>query len=378
MNPNTNTNYLTNSLSKAKEFLQQASTAVRENINQSRYGTYMSSAGPAVNARNIPKSPADLPDTAATIVSDLLTDQTRRQVWKTTNPFRMAGEIGTKVAAAAGMDPVTGAAVALGTPIVLATLGNRYGSIQEGLRPKGYKSVIPVSKEEDPSGRKSMSPIAEAALRFGLGQTSQILPWQDFKQERPDIAPSTYSNYRRYEHSKPEPGKLASIDPETGSFTTAGGLVRGTTRGLNDPEVRIKGFPITLSSALGTAAGLAATGLAYKSLPTDMKTARSVTDPFGSIKKQVDKTTGEISMSLPKNYYPSTATTAGVLAAGVGTAALVSHIAKKTLQKAADNKLKKDDPVEYLKHKHGSLEQASNALGQPSVNSWQQLVPYAT
>jgi hypothetical protein len=288
----------------------------------------------------------------------------------------MAGEVGTKVAAAAGMDPVTGAAVALGTPIVLATLGGRYGGIQTGLRPKGYKSVIPVSKEKDPSGRTSMSLTTEAALRYGLGQTSQILPWQEFKKERPDVAPSTYSNYRRYEHSKPEPGKMISIDPETGTFTTAGGLVRGTTRGLNDPEVRIKGFPITLSSALGTAAGLAATGLTYKALPENMKTARSVSDPTGSIKRQVDKTTGEINMSLPKNYYPSTATTAGVLAAGVGTAALVSHIAKKTLQKAADNRLKKDDPVEYLKHKHGSLEQASAALGQPGINSWQQLATY--
>ena len=65
-----------------------------------------------------------------------------------------------------------------------------------------------------------------------------------------------------------------------------------------------------------------------------------------------------------------------LLAAGAVTAATVGHVAKKLFQKSAERRIKKENPVEYLKHKHGSLEQASAALGLPEAQSWQQLVPH--
>jgi hypothetical protein len=57
---------------------------------------------------------------------------------------------------------------------------------------------------------------------------------------------------------KPEAGQLVSVDPETQSFSALGGVIKGTARGLNDPELRLKGVPITASAVLGTAAGLGA------------------------------------------------------------------------------------------------------------------------
>ena len=68
--------------------------------------------------------------------------------------------------------------------------------------------------------------------------------------------PSTITDYRRYMNRKPEAGKSIDIDPEKQTFTAFGGLVRGTARGLNDPEIRIKGAPISASAVLGTAAGV--------------------------------------------------------------------------------------------------------------------------
>ena len=41
---------------------------------------------------------------------------------------------------------------------------------------------------------------------------------------------------------KPEAGKRIDIDPEKQTFTAFGGLVKGTARGLNDPEIRVRGF----------------------------------------------------------------------------------------------------------------------------------------
>ena len=73
---------------------------------------------------------------------------------------------------------------------------------------------------------------------------------------------------------------------------------------------------------------------------------------------------------------PSTATIAGIAALGVGTAVAAGYATKKLFQKSAEQRIKKENPVEYLKQKHGSLEQASAALGVPQAQSWQQLVPH--
>ena len=65
-----------------------------------------------------------------------------------------------------------------------------------------------------------------------------------------------------------------------------------------------------------------------------------------------------------------------IATAGIATALTVGYATKKALQKASEQRIKKQNPVEYLKHKHGSLEQASAALGLPEAQSWQQLVPH--
>lgn len=183
---------------------------------------------------------------------------------------------------------------------------------------------------------------------------------------------------------RPAPGKNVVVDPEGQSFSVLGGVVRGTARGLNDPEIRLKGVPITLSAALGTAAGLGTIkGLsrAMESPPIGEFSEKGLSQ-LGSDVPVKEKLQALIS-SLPAptigekigaklgSYRDPALLAAGAVAA-VGTAA----VTRKLLQKSAERRIKKENPVEYLKHKHGSLEQASSALGQPNANSWQQLVPY--
>jgi hypothetical protein len=69
-------------------------------------------------------------------------------------------------------------------------------------------------------------------------------------------------------------------------------------------------------------------------------------------------------------------TDTALLAAGAATAAAVGMATKKAFQKAAERRVKKEDPIEYLKHKHGSFQEAAQALGQPNAQNWQQLTPY--
>ena len=83
-----------------------------------------------------------------------------------------------------------------------------------------------------------------------------MLPYKEFIKERPDVMPSTIADYRRYVNRKPEAGKRIDIDPEKQTFTAFGGAIKGTARGLNDPEIRVKGMPFNCFCYLGTAAGL--------------------------------------------------------------------------------------------------------------------------
>ena len=493
---------------------------------------------------------------------DILTNKSLSSVWKYTNVPRMAGELGKTVAQKSGLDPLTGAVLTAAVPVGLMALSGVRGPISQGLRPPGYKAVAPKSKEEDPTGRTPQSVPLELALRYGLGQRSQILPYQEFKKERPDVSPSTYVQYRRYEQSKPQPGSLVGIDPEGQSFTTVGGLVRGSAKGLNDPELRIKGCPVTLSGLAGTAAGLGTAVAAYRALPQEVREARTmqstsfdpevkaerakietqlapleskraqvkqviqrlqakmqaggirplekygpspddqaalrvhrealsnraelnkITDNLNTYNYALGRATGKIpeppqpqteegtalrqslkeetkarvkaklspddisynpsdknisylrsrvkhfadkkqnllesvkgrleALNIPEQALnlqdrltrakskagslntqaqelqaelrstyrpvtvttPSTATVAGVAVAGAAAALGTASVTKKLLQKSAERRITKENPVEYLKHKPGSLEQASTALGQPQAQSWQQLVPY--
>lgn len=559
MNPNTNTNYLTNSLAKAQQFAGKVASELRSSIYQSKYGYGFSEGSVLTSTQNLGKEPAKV---AATAVGDVLTNKSLSSVWKYTNVPRMAGELGKTVAQKAGLDPLTGAVLTAAVPVGLMALSGVRGPISQGLRPPGYKAVAPKSKEEDPTGRTPQSVPLELALRYGLGQRSQILPYQEFKKERPDVSPSTYVQYRRYEQSKPQPGSLVGIDPEGQSFTTVGGLVRGSAKGLNDPELRIKGFPVTLSGLAGTAAGLGTAVATYRALPQEVREARTmqstsfdpevkaerakietqlapleskraqvkqviqrlqakmqaggirpldkygpspddqaalrvhrealsnraelnkITDNLNTYNYALGRATGKIpeppqpqteegtalrqslkeetkarveaklnpddisynpsdenisylrnrvkhfadekqnllesvkgrleALNIPEQALnlqdrltrakskagslntqaqelqaelrstyrpvtvttPSTATVAGVAVAGAAAALGTAYVTKKLLQKSAERRIKKENPVEYLKHKHGSLEQASTALGQPQAQSWQQLVPY--
>ena len=269
------------------------------------------------------------------------------------------------------------------------SLSGQLGSPLQGFRPAGYKAVAPTSKEEDPTGRTPVSIPAEAALRYIGTQRSQILPYEEFKKERPEVLPSTYRAYRRYEYAKSKPGELISIDHETQSFATAAGILRGSARGLADPEIRLKGFPITASGFIGTAAGLGTAAGIYKSLPrsgAEFHTAaerhakagqpeaaaqiRSLIKPH-DVEAVPVKVPGERT-----TYVPKLGTSLGVVAAGLGTAALVGAATKKLFARAEERRVKKENPVEYLKYKHGDLATAAEALGQPQARSWQELTPY--
>ena len=441
----------------AADHATKFSSDVYQNLKD---GTYTTRYGNQTYSGGTPFS------SAAGTVSDvigktILSDKFRQQyVWPYTNAFRVVSKAGVAASKLTGLEnPVAAGAVAAGVPIFIHTMTETSGPITQGLRPKGYKAVAPVSKEEDPTGAKPRNIAEEAALRFIGGQKSQPLAYKDFIKERPDVMPSTISDYRRYMNRKPEAGKRIDIDPEKQTFTAYGGFVRGTARGLNDPEIRVRGMPISASSVLGAGAGVAtiAAGKRFldpsigvtgrepvqasltkdlftdftsgKELKTDLDTylskmkkenigyspdirvkpAKSVVDrpetykfnigftkdgtrkrgvpreravgdkvPVGDIptmmkemksnnpqdpdiqtlkdnvedfKKEAFSKAAQQFQKLGKNK--ETALIVGGLAAAVGTAA----VAKKLFQKAEQERIKKEDPLQYKKYKRGDYTQ---------------------
>jgi hypothetical protein len=370
MNVNTTLNYLTNSAQAAQRFAGDVLKGMQSNIERKPWGRYASQYGSVGSTtRQAVESggqAAGATDVAAAAVLDVMTNETRKDVWRYTNMHRMVGDVGQYIAPRLGLDsPLAGAAVAAAVPIAVGALSGQFGSPIKGMRPAGYKAVAPVSKEEDPTGRTTQSPVIEAGMRYLLGQKSQLLPYKDFKEERPDVMPSTYSEYQRFQRMKPEAGKLISVDPATQSFSALGGAIKGTARGLNDPELRLKGVPVTASAVIGTAAGLGAIKAGSQFLNP------KVSIPSGTREELISKAVplgARVAETLGRYTDPA------LLAAGAITAGAVGLAAKKVFQKAAEKRIQKEDPIEYLKYKHGSFQEAAQAVGKPQATSWQQLV----
>ena len=302
----------------AVDFGDDVGQILGKNLGVSRYGntTYGSYARPGEGfgiprpdrtVRSAVQDPARF--VADFLGSNVFSEKNRQKAWLYSNPFRLVSKAGVAASKFTGLeDPVAAGAVAAGVPILFHTLTETSGPLHQGLRPRGYKAVAPVSKEEDPTGAKPRNIAEEATLRFFGGQKSQPLAYKDFIKERPDVMPSTISDYRRYMNRKPEAGKRIDIDPEKQTFTAYGGLIKGTARGLNDPEIRIKGAPISASSVLGTAAAIGTITAGKRFLDprglgvTSDSTREAVERGFqpgkpvraSSIDRKVNKETGEV------------------------------------------------------------------------------------
>lgn len=392
-------NYLSNSGKALQNFGSEFGTYLQEGLNIGRgasgpravYGGFKEAAGYAKQG--------NLPLAAATGALDVLTDASRGAYWFLNHTLAVSRNAGRLAGEKMGLDPVTTDLLGRSTPFAVAAFSGALGNPLKGGRPAGYKSILPVSKEEDPTGRTSANPAAESVLRYFTGRRGDPLPYKTFKEERPDVAYPTYQNYLRYKYLKPD--GFGKIDPQSQSFVGPLGIIKGTARGLNEPEVAYFGFPVTASSAIGTAAAIGTTGALYKALPESMRNANvSIgTTPamqraaqeigqeaavaragakLGKVSEKAADELKEIARQLRKPEVintPSLGTSAGLIAAGLGAGYLAKKASQGFFRQQAEERLKKEQPVEYLKNKYGSLQAAREQVQQP-VSSWEQLSSY--
>jgi hypothetical protein len=393
-------NYLSNSVAAAGKFGKEFGNYVEKGLELGRgasgpravYGGIKEAVGYAKQG--------NLPLAAATGALDVLTDASRGTYWFLNHTLAVGRNIGRAAGEKMGLDPITTDLLGRSTPFAIAALGGAVGNPLQGARPAGFKSILPVSKEEDPTGRTSANPAAESVLRYFTGRRGDPLPYRNFKEERPEIAYPTYQQYLRYKHMKPD--GFGKIDPQSQSFVGPLGIIRGTAKGLNEPEIQYFGFPVTASTAIGTAAALGTTGALQKALPEKMRYAQTIMTRTPKVEQTVKQLSREIAVEkagIPikkgtqggVDYLvdllqevggkeaigaPKIATSAGIVAAGLGAGYLAKKASQAVFNKQAENRLKKEQPVEYLKHKYGSFQNAGEALGQPQAQSWQELAPY--
>ena len=117
---------------------------------------------------------------------------------------------------------------------------------------EGYKAAIP--SEEDPS--KTDNVLAEVALKYFMGRTGNLLPYDDFSKVRPDVSPEEYRKYQAFKYNK-----NIDLNPTDGDITLPGGIIKATDEGIHGPEDQFLGRSLPVTTGIIPYAGAVAGGM---------------------------------------------------------------------------------------------------------------------
>ena len=121
---------------------------------------------------------------------------------------------------------------------------------------EGYTAAIP--SQEDPT--KTANVLAEIAAKYIVGRTGNLLPYDEFKQVRPDVSKEEYQRYKAFKYDK-----SIDLDPTDGNVNLLPlGILKATADGIHGPEVQFLGRSLgvnevllpTAAAMLGTAASV--------------------------------------------------------------------------------------------------------------------------
>lgn len=179
---------------------------------------------------------------AGRVVGDVAGNGSRSVIWAKRHPQKVIGDMARDSVASIGGDSRSRM---LASAAMAATLGATSGNFDinsfldspaEMGRTPGFKAIFP--SEDDP--RKTSAPVREVAFRYLLGYKGRPLPFKEFMEETGMSADETKA-YLRHEY------RDKGIDGV--------GLLKFTKDGLyGEPEARLAGYRIPLSSAVATAA----------------------------------------------------------------------------------------------------------------------------
>jgi hypothetical protein len=106
---------------------------------------------------------------------------------------------------------------------------------------EGYWAAMP--SEDDPT--KTSNVLGEVALKYFMGRTGNLLPYDEFSKVRPDVSPQEYGQYQAWKYRKGE-----DWNPLDGDFSIAAGALRGTDEGIHGPEVQFLGRSLPATTGI--------------------------------------------------------------------------------------------------------------------------------
>ena len=115
---------------------------------------------------------------------------------------------------------------------------------------EGYEAAAPDPEDKT----KTRNMLEEVALKYFMGRTGNLLPYDEFVKARPDVSPEEYARYQAFKY-----GKETDLNPfDDGQITLPGRIAKVTTDGIHGPEVQFLGrsMPV-LTTAVPFAAALA-------------------------------------------------------------------------------------------------------------------------
>ena len=223
---------------------------------------------------------------AGRTAADYMNDATRNYVWRLNALQAQTTDLGRYIGRQVGLNKRDSrlAGLALTNVVELSSGNIDLTNLGEAGRPDGYRTIFPEEYEAvDPkTGEivveknflKSQNPIAEMGARYFLGRTGSVLPWDQFKLERPDVTPEEYARYMAKHRDRTLFGlENASRVKTGGAGLLAGAAISALTK---------KGMPLIG----GTAAGVMAPGAAniVSELGMLQGTRESFDDPVGELR----------------------------------------------------------------------------------------------
>lgn len=205
---------------------------------------------------------------AGSAARDIVTDGTR-SIWWLLNAFQATGDIITQEVHKRANKNLydgslkkdksdrdrSGSLKLLGIPTGIA-INTGLGLFTPLGGAEGYKAAVPSA--EDPT--KTDNVAAEIALKYFMGRTGNLLPYDEFKKVRPDVSPSEFGKYKAFKFDKKE-----DYNPlDDGKISALAGALKYTNEGIHGPEVQFLGrsLPVTtgvtpfVTSLIGSSMGV--------------------------------------------------------------------------------------------------------------------------
>jgi hypothetical protein len=119
---------------------------------------------------------------------------------------------------------------------------------------EGYWAAIP--SQDDPT--KTDNVLGEVALKYFMGKTGNLLPYDEFVKVRPDVSPEEYGAYQGFKYRRGE-----DWNPfDDGQTSMGAGLIRTTTDGIHGPELQFMGRSLPVTTGIVPYLGALAGGVA--------------------------------------------------------------------------------------------------------------------